>query len=74
LGAWVVRASLAMVCMMFIVHTISECQQAFNVCSPDAYRFPGKSAGWLHNPGWKLLDAVYPGNLESFARCLTLGV
>jgi hypothetical protein len=23
--------------MMFIAHTISECQQAFNVCSPDAY-------------------------------------
>ena len=23
---------------MFIVHTISGCQQAFNVCSPDAYK------------------------------------
>src|SRR5208337_142698 len=22
-----------------------------------------------HIPGWKLLDAVYPRNLESFARC-----
>jgi hypothetical protein len=32
-----VRVSLAMVCMMFIAHTISGCQQAFNVCSPDAY-------------------------------------
>ena len=26
-----------MVCMMFIAHTISGCQQAFKVCSPDAY-------------------------------------
>ena len=26
-----------MVCIMFIAHTISECPQAFNVCSPDAY-------------------------------------
>ena len=28
---------------MFIAHTISECQQAFNVCSPDAYGKPGRS-------------------------------
>jgi hypothetical protein len=32
-----VRASLAMVCMMFIAHTISEFQQSFNMCWPDAY-------------------------------------
>jgi hypothetical protein len=31
------RTSLAMVCMIFIVHTISGYQQVFNVCSPDAY-------------------------------------
>ena len=36
-GAWVVRVSLAMVCMMFIVHTIPGYQQSFNMCSPDAY-------------------------------------
>jgi hypothetical protein len=33
----VVRASLAMVCMMFIAHTISELQLTFNMCLPDAY-------------------------------------
>ena len=27
----------------------------------------------IARPGWKLLDAVYPRNLESFARCFTDG-
>jgi hypothetical protein len=35
-------------------------------------RFLSKIAGRLHNPGWQLLDADHPGNLESFARCFTL--
>ena len=34
-------------------------------------RFPGKNAGRLHNPGWQLLDADHPGNLERFVRCFT---
>ncbi|WP_233203371.1 hypothetical protein, partial [Chitinimonas sp. BJB300] len=34
-------------------------------------RFSGRNTGWLHTQGWKLLNAVYPWNLESFARCFT---
>ena len=27
----------------------------------------------LHTPRWKLLDVVYPGNLEVVTRCFTSG-
>jgi hypothetical protein len=59
LGDWVVRASLAMVCMMFIVHTISGFQQSFNMCWPDAYRLPAKI-----NIGMRLKHAVNPKAIQ----------
>ena len=34
-------------------------------------RFSSAKRRMIARPGWKLLDAVYPRNLESFARCFT---
>jgi hypothetical protein len=39
------RASLAMVCMIFIVHTIAAAQHGLKMCSPDAYSEQAFTAG-----------------------------
>jgi hypothetical protein len=51
LGTLVVRASLAMVCMMFIAHTISTHSQSFKMGCPAAYvgcAEPAAAVCWDH--------------------------
>jgi hypothetical protein len=52
------RASLAMVCMIFIVHTIAAAQHGLKMCSPDAYhacalqRSPARGAALVGSVFW----------------------
>lgn len=59
--------------MALMLSSLTRCRRRISAMMSidNTPRFSGQKTGWLHTPGWKLLDAVYPGNLESFPRCFT---
>jgi protein gp37 len=63
------RASLAMVCMIFIVHTIAAAQHGLKMCSPDAYNSSIEWCHHTHNPWWGCTK-VSPGCKNCYAANL----